>query len=113
MSHRHGHQGEDHSEHIGVISTHDPIKKSLFESPRFTYSWLKDGQRLSGIQRFGYGLLSSAYLLMAAFFIYMAILSHLDGSRLSALMAGMLAALLLFLGVKGMRNVLTFARPGK
>ncbi len=50
---------------------------------------------------------------MAAFFIYMAILSHLDGSRLSALMAGMLAALLLFLGVKGMRNVLTFARPGK
>jgi len=92
---------------------HDPIQKSLLESPRFTYSWLKGGQRLNGIQRFGYGLLSFAYLIMAAFFIYMAILSHLDGSRLSALMDGMLAALILFLGIRGMRNVLTFARPRK
>ncbi len=113
MSKRHVHQGEGHSEHIDVTSTHDPIQKSLFESPRFTYSWLKGGQRLNGIQRFGYGLLSFAYLIMSPFFIYMAILSHLDGSRLSALMAGTLAVLLVFLGVKGMRNVLTFPKPGK
>jgi hypothetical protein len=101
---------EGHSEYIGSVPQYDPIQRTLLESPRFTSAAFKNGESLTTLQRFGYGIIALAYLIFGFFFCYVAVLNHRGDSHLFALLFGSAAAFLLFIGTKGMRNVFRFPR---
>jgi hypothetical protein len=92
---------------------YDPIRKSWREGKIIDHFWLRDGEKLTWMQRIGYALVSlcifSAGLLLAA----SAIASLRDGDLFSLDSVGAVIGVVggicvLTLGILGLRNVLRF-----
>ena len=92
---------------------YDPIRKSWRENQTFNVAWMKNGERLTWIQRVGFAIVSLCFFAFGLFFAALAIGSLREGDLLSlgsvGAVVGVVAGLfLLILGILGLRNVLRF-----
>lgn len=99
----------DKAEHgVDAYRGYDPVQAGWSQSGKFNRAWLKDGERLTSMQRSGYAMLS---LLFVAFGLYLLrdfVLLFRSGDWTSVLIFGGATFFFLFVGIKGLRNVLRF-----
>jgi hypothetical protein len=88
--------------------SYDPIARGNAQGLTFTKFWLKNGEKLTRIQRIGYGLLSILYLAIGILFaqLYWDVLH--EHNLFWSLVRGSLSLCFSVLGGLGMRNVLKF-----
>jgi hypothetical protein len=92
---------------------YDPIRKSWREAGSFNLAWLKNGEKMTWMQRIGFATMSFIVFSSGLLVETLAINSLLNGEFLSlgtvAVVGGIAVGLfVLVLGVLGLRNVLRF-----
>jgi hypothetical protein len=92
---------------------YDPIRKSWREGKIIDRAWLKDGEKLTWIQRIGFAILSLCIFSGGLFLTTSAIASLRDGDLFSLDSVGAVIGVVggiccLILGILGLRNVLRF-----
>jgi hypothetical protein len=94
----------------------DPIRRSRREAHSFNRAWLKNGERLTLVQRTGFAILSLFMLLAGLFAVFNAAADMLDvetsalGVVWDACLGLIFALVFLLPGVLGLRNVLRFPK---
>jgi hypothetical protein len=86
----------------------DPIRRSRQGADRFNVAWLKNGEKLSWLQRIGFAVVSLVFFSGGLFFGTLAVTDLHDGEFIGTI--GWIVPTLIFLipGVLGLRNVLRF-----
>jgi hypothetical protein len=92
---------------------YDRLRKSCWREDPFNRAWLKDGEKLSWMQRIGFAVVSFIFLFIGLFIATMALNTLLKGELLSAgtllAVCGIpLGLFFLVVGILGLRNVLRF-----
>jgi hypothetical protein len=92
---------------------YDPIRKSWREADSYNLTWLKNGEKMTWMQRIGFAIMSLIIFSSGLLVGKLAINSLLNGEFLSlgtiAVAGGIVVGLFfLILGVLGLRNVLRF-----
>jgi hypothetical protein len=95
------------------LPDHDPLPRSQREAASFNAAWLKNGEKMSMIQRIGFLILSLSTFGSGLWVAFVAIgfLRRLDVVSLDGIFiaVGILAGLFfLTMGILGLRNVLRF-----
>jgi len=94
--------------------SHDPIAKSWREADNFNAAWLRNGERLTWIQRTGFSVVSLITFGSGILLLTFALNSLINGTLQSLFdlvetILGVLVSLsITVLGVLGLRNVLRF-----
>jgi hypothetical protein len=91
-------------------SDFDPIRKSAREAHRFNSAWLRNGERLTWLQRIGFAVISLFFFMAGIYFGTLAASDIGSGEVLGA--CGWSAPALIFIvpGILGLKNVCRF-RP--
>lgn len=101
----------DEAEHeIDAYRGYDPVQAGWSQSGKFNRACLMDGERLTSLQRSGYTVLS---LLFVAFGLYLYrdfVLLFRSGDWIFVLIFGGATFFFLFVGTRGLRNVVRFPR---
>jgi len=96
----------DPTESSGSQHVHDPLIRARLEGDKFTYFWFQEGQLLTTFQKFAYGCISILHIAISVLFIQWYWLSLRSKDLLGMLISGTLSAVLVALGVLGLRNAL-------
>jgi hypothetical protein len=95
------------------LPDHDPLLRSQREAPSFNAAWLKNGEKMSMIQRIGFLIVSLSTFGCGLWVAFVAIgfLRRMDVVSLDGIFiaVGILVGLFfLTVGILGLRNVLRF-----
>ena len=99
---------QDHDEERMEHRGHDPLRQAVAASSLLTKFWLTNGQKLTPLQRVGYGLTSFVYVGMGLFCLNASIENFKEDDRFMVLFFGVAAVFFLYLGLRGFRNILRF-----
>jgi hypothetical protein len=94
----------------------DPVRKVSREARSFNLTWLKNGERLTWVQRIGFGIFSLSFLYFGLYAAVelMADILHNDFTIARTLwdltLAALFALIFLLPGILGLRNVLRFPK---
>lgn len=112
MDRQHEHQHQQKAEHeVDAYRGHDPIQAERSQSGNFNRAWLKDGERLTLLQRSGFATLSLLFVAFGLYLLRFCVLMASDEPWIFDLIFGGATLSCLFVGIMGLRNVLRFP-PG-
>jgi hypothetical protein len=89
-------------------SDFDPIRKSEREANRFNSAWLKNGKRLTWLERIGFAVISFLFFTFGIYFGTLAAIYIRDGGVLGAIGWSIPALIFIVPGILGLRNVCRF-----
>jgi hypothetical protein len=87
---------------------YDPIRRSRQEAGPFNVAWMKSGEKLSWLQRFGFAVISFFFFSAGLLFGSFAFNDIRHGEFLGAIGWSVPTLIFLFPGIFGLRNVLRF-----
>ena len=107
------HKEREHEKHKGdhaaeAYRGYDPVQASWSQSGIFNRAWLKNGERLTPLQRSGYAVLSLLFVAFGLYFLRFCVNCLEDGDWIFMLIFGGITLLFLLPGIKGLQNVLRF-----
>jgi hypothetical protein len=104
----------DKAEQADAHRGYDPAQASWSQSGKFNRAWLKDGKRLTLLQRSGYATLSILFVAFGLYLLRVFVLSFRSGDNWPVvLIFGGATIFFMLVGVKGLCNVHSsrFDRP--
>ena len=87
---------------------HDPIRRSRQEADPFNVAWMKNGEKLSWLQRIGFAVFSLFFFSAGLLFGSFAVSDIRNGEFLGAIGWSVPTLIFLVPGIFGLRNVLRF-----
>jgi hypothetical protein len=96
-------------------SSHDPIQRSWQEAPSFNTAWMKQGERLTWVQRIGFAIFSLTLFGSGLFVESQALSSLIHGDLFSlgevmAFVGALIGLLFIIPAALGIRNILRFPK---
>jgi hypothetical protein len=88
---------------------HDPLEYTRRESLSFNRMWLKNGERLTPVQRTGFAIFSLMFCAGGVFLADGSLMSIDDGANFFAFFMGIGSIFFLVFGLLRLRNILRFA----
>jgi hypothetical protein len=86
----------------------DPIRKSSREADRFNTAWMKNGEKLTWLQRIGFAVFSFLLVTFGVLFGSIAASGIRSGNVLGAVGWSIPTLIFIVPGIMGLRNVLRF-----
>jgi hypothetical protein len=103
---------EDHRHHLDALTGdpgYGPLLRTERETPSFNRAWLKDGEKLTVLQRAGFTIFSLFFLAVGLVLAGYAAMAYEDGSFF-ALVVALVCLFFMAIGILGLRNVLRFPK---
>ena len=102
----------DHRHHHDAFAErpdHDPLEKAKREAPSFNRAWLKDGEKLTTLQRAGFTIFSLLWLAFGLYLARPAVILARNHDFMTVILVPVCLGFLTF-GIPGLRNVLRFPK---